>query len=68
MKENRLWCPWHLKNKRLEELNWKQKIKKLKKKKDAKKAGKAPKKTEAEEFMDDRKAVGPSEIVIKIQD
>ena len=44
------------------------KNKEVKKKKDAKKAGKAPKKTEAEEFMDDRKAVGPSEIVIKIQD
>ena len=42
------------------------KEKEAKKKEDAKKAGKAAKKTEAEEFMDDRKAVGPSEIVIKI--
>jgi len=31
------------------------KDKEVKKKKDAKKAGKAPKKTEAEEFMDDKK-------------
>lgn len=44
------------------------KEKDAKKKKDAKKAGKAAKKTEAEEFMDERKIIGPSEIIIKLQE
>ena len=43
------------------------KDKENKKKKDQKKAGKAAKKTEIQEFLDERKAVGPSEIVINIQ-
>jgi chemotaxis protein MotB len=42
------------------------KEKEAKKKKEAKKSGKPTKKTEAEEFLDDRKVVGPSEIVIKL--
>lgn len=43
-----------------------QKEKDAKKKKDAKKSGKPGKKTDMEQFLDDRKAVGPSEIVIKV--
>ena len=43
------------------------KEKEAKKKQSQKKSGKAAKKTEQQEFMDERKTVGPSEIVINIQ-
>lgn len=42
------------------------KEKEAKKKKDQKKSGKAAKKTDIEEFLEERKVVGPSEIVINV--